>query len=846
MSFKQYSSGGDGGEKKRGEKKRAEKRERKKEKGEKKKRRREIIEPSFENNALQSGQLEYMSIVQMLVDEELREKLWIRFENDHFSTEAPAAIFKRVNALLKAGKDVPSLSVLATDKALPDSARTLLESTLARVDRGLPLTRGEVKIGNKKIPTQSSVDFETHVFDTLDALRFMRKGIEHFTHAIEDATTRGNTDPLDCPRLFEEAAQKVLEIRAAEALSDVTINVGYGTDKNDKKKIKSLIEKIFSPDKPRFKTGFKQYDDDSGGFQAGEVICVGSSPGGGKCVVGETLILTGEGVLEAEEVVGNSFVGYKPSSILVSGEEGPENTSHFYREENVHTIRLETDLGFWNEGTDKHRVRVVGSDGAVVWKRHDEVRVGDYVVIEYGQRMWGTRNLLDADTLRYLGVLAAEGGLSEVPVEVRASSESSVVEFLRALSGSDDYENAEYRVKHKRVADQLRVMLCNLGVVTRTEKDGERYTLTPISVDEVPNLLPRPAVLSRVCSVRKSRKRKTVYDLTVPGTHTFAANGMIQHNTAFMLSTMLNMFHMGISTAMLQLELAEDQVNERLVANIADIDGELIRTGKINEHPKLKKKVEEAWRELDEMGKANKARMQVYAPSECSVHGCEMVFKRFPYRVWFIDYINLMVDDLDWKQLANVVRQFKQLAKKYGIAIVLAVQVNVDAETGEIDVRYSKAIKEHADIFFAWNLTKEDKENGVVWARHIKARQYNMFDFPMGVDLKHARFTSYQGSGIASTERTGEFATAKKSSWKNRNKDVGEKFGDSAKRKPGGKRPQDDLAESMVSEDKAPAVRVTIEELVKRRNAKPKIHVPRDLEDDDEQVEKKRKKRKAS
>jgi hypothetical protein len=218
--------------------------------------------------------------------------------------------------------------------------------------------------------------------------------------------------------------------------------------------------------------------------------------------------------------------------------------------------------------------------------------------------------------------------------------------------------------------------------------------------------------------------------------------------TAFGLSLMTNMARMGTSVAMLQLELTTTQVNERLSANLADTDSELVRSGKLTD--KQKKKIIAANDDFHDELRNARSRLTVFAPSSATIQECEYVFKTFPYRVWFIDYINLLKwegggkerSGEDWTRLSDIVKEFKRLAKKYGIAIVLAVQVNVDKDSGDIEIRYAKAMKEHADVVLVWNLTQDARNEGVVWMRHLKARQYEPFDFPVRVALNHCRFES--------------------------------------------------------------------------------------------------------
>lgn len=231
--------------------------------------------------------------------------------------------------------------------------------------------------------------------------------------------------------------------------------------------------------------------------------------------------------------------------------------------------------------------------------------------------------------------------------------------------------------------------------------------------------------------------------------------------TAFMLTLLTQMSRLGTSCAMLQLELSLMQINERLSSALADVPSEVLRAGRSD--PKIEKRVRDAWAEFHSDLDAVGARASVYAPSTQTVQGCEQVFKQYPYKVWFIDYVSLIEKTgLDgWEKLSEIVKEFKSIAKKYGIVIVMAVQVNWNPDDGEFDIRYAKAMKEHADVVLVWAMTKEDKEAGSVYIRHLKARQYDCFDFQLRPNLKFCRFENMMAESKPKQRRLGKRSSEK-------------------------------------------------------------------------------------
>lgn len=912
----------------------------------------EIVAPEFEGSKLHSGQLEFLTLIRVISDRDLQSRLWPRLTEDHFASDTARAVFTRLRTLQIAGKEWPKLGVLAHDPALPKSAQAQLVAFVAKAETGT--LSPEVDIGNgQKVAVSRPEDFEGHVYDIIDSYRVIRKSWESFIEVTDKIADEGQLDPLAVPEMFERAASEILNLRGKEAIADSLLHFGYGLSDTDNRKRQTEMRKVFAKDRPRFKTGFATYDEKAGGFQPGEVVLLGAGTGGGKCITGDSLVITNNGLLSMEELAGGLPVGYTEAVFEIHGRNGREPTSHLYKEVVNKTIKINTALGFSNRATAAHRVLVV-RDGVVDWRFQKDLVPGDAVVVISGQRLWGSNTQLPSvagvNTLptmslglaKVLGYLISEGhfnkkfsfsnydqevmddyiktfrtvfpdevvrddevlddgrvvgvrhsirpqlvgwlesiglkrGLSDdrsVPRCIRSAPEQFVVAFLQALFEGDGYIQQDnkkqvfYTTTSEELHRQVKLLLLNLGIVTNTIEQyksatngtpgnisraytlvighkyvdvfaerigflssrkkaelvacinrGQRHSVgrkteylhgadtamqivwaairqamsaskmsltklpgghgasgcvrlavsrkkpTKISakrllqfadhlavagteVDTLRFLTRDDVVCDLITSASVVDDTVTVYDFVVPGTHSFCANGLVQHNTAFALSLMNHMARMGTSVAMLQLELTTQQISERISANLADVDSDLVRTNKLS--LAQQKKVAAAWEDFHEELKTSKSRFTVFTPSSSTVQECEYVFKTFPYKVWFIDYINLLKwegggkerSGEDWTRLSDIVKAFKALAKKYGIAIVLNVQVNVDKETGDIEIRYAKAMKEHADVVLVWDLTLDAKKDGVVWLRHLKARQYDTFDFPVRVALNYCRFES--------------------------------------------------------------------------------------------------------
>jgi adenosylcobalamin-dependent ribonucleoside-diphosphate reductase len=107
-----------------------------------------------------------------------------------------------------------------------------------------------------------------------------------------------------------------------------------------------------------------------------------------KCVVGETLVSTGDGLVR----IGSLYQGERPDSfrdevIEVASLDGVRKTDAFYYG-GVRPVReVVLRSGQKVIGTPNHRLLVAGKDG-LVWRRLDEIAEGESVALRYGAELW--------------------------------------------------------------------------------------------------------------------------------------------------------------------------------------------------------------------------------------------------------------------------------------------------------------------------------------------------------------------------------------------------------------------------------------------------------------------------
>ena len=115
-------------------------------------------------------------------------------------------------------------------------------------------------------------------------------------------------------------------------------------------------------------------------------------PGLGKCITGDSLVLTDNGWRPFESFIPVNLRPdtASPCETLVYGLHGVEPTSHVYASGFGRTRRIVTQAGFEIEGTPNHAVLVATPTGPQ-WKCLDTINTDDYVAIGREMNQWGKR-----------------------------------------------------------------------------------------------------------------------------------------------------------------------------------------------------------------------------------------------------------------------------------------------------------------------------------------------------------------------------------------------------------------------------------------------------------------------
>ena len=134
--------------------------------------------------------------------------------------------------------------------------------------------------------------------------------------------------------------------------------------------------------------------------------------GAGKCERYKNLVQTREGFKKIGDICteNSTNMGFSDYNKEVRGENGFKNSTHTYINDAKPIYNIITYFGYEKGAVDKHRIRVF-ENGIIKWKRFDEIKVGDYTVIERDDKydFKGTYNEISVNEAYLIGALIGDG-----------------------------------------------------------------------------------------------------------------------------------------------------------------------------------------------------------------------------------------------------------------------------------------------------------------------------------------------------------------------------------------------------------------------------------------------------
>lgn len=185
-----------------------------------------------------------------------------------------------------------------------------------------------------------------------------------------------------------------------------------------------------------------------------------------------------------------------------------------------------------------------------------------------------------------------------------------------------------------------------------------------------------------------------------------------------------------LSTFRITLEMQEIQETQRLMSHLTGIPLKRFSQAKLNADDK--RKIRDAKKRMDAHGKKHGINYTTHSPKgNLSMDDCLRLAKPFGYKVIVIDYVGLLEEEEgsdQWKSLMNAARTAKNFTRETGTLVILLAQLDDEKEK----LRYSKGMKEHADVLWQWNYAKpEQRELKIIPMEVSKDRDGELMRFEL-------------------------------------------------------------------------------------------------------------------
>jgi replicative DNA helicase len=210
--------------------------------------------------------------------------------------------------------------------------------------------------------------------------------------------------------------------------------------------------------------------------------------------------------------------------------------------------------------------------------------------------------------------------------------------------------------------------------------------------------------------------------------------------------------HQKKTVLVFSLEMTAEQLMDRMAASIGDIPYELIRSGKVFEHPDHSFKASPAISLLKDAPLFIDDRPALSIPQVRA--SARRIHKQSPLSLIVVDYLQLMRAKAESRvmEVTQISQGLKALAKELGVPVLALSQLSRAVETRaekrpvNSDLRDSGAIEQDADvIMFIYRdevYNEQSKYAGIAEIRCTKQRNGPIGDDYLRAQLDRCRFTN--------------------------------------------------------------------------------------------------------
>lgn len=267
-------------------------------------------------------------------------------------------------------------------------------------------------------------------------------------------------------------------------------------------------------------------------------------PRSGKCVVGESWVVTDKGFQQIRDLFEPSHLDgeIREARLSILSHDQIRPVVALYKKTVDQTIRLTTGLGFQLQGTPDHPVLSNGQ-----WVPLNRIQIGQSIALQR-TNYWPSAHAESAywPVIHGLADVYRQSLLSDSPVWQKTGVDPVITKqidrgkglpscilrgnrqvqwiFLHRVFSSD---LTELKSDDISTLAEIQLLLLNFGILSRLDRLEGKLTLLDKAA---------PDMMDHVASIEIVHDEVTVYDVSVPHAHCFIANGIVSHNTLTALS----------------------------------------------------------------------------------------------------------------------------------------------------------------------------------------------------------------------------------------------------------------------------------------------------------------------
>ena len=196
----------------------------------------------------------------------------------------------------------------------------------------------------------------------------------------------------------------------------------------------------------------------------------------------------------------------------------------------------------------------------------------------------------------------------------------------------------------------------------------------------------------------------------------------------------LNMALIDVRTCIVPLEMSKEDMLHRFLANKTQLGmSDITKASELSKEDR--KKAYKIFKDFENKIAESGASIDMFHPNEdIEMEDLLFILKPYEYDVVIIDYIGLLkgVDgDNQWQKMGSAARFAKRWAETTGTTVLVLAQLSED-----MLIRYSRAMKEHADLMWSWNSGKLNETDGktIIRVEPQKGRNQAQSNFYLKVD----------------------------------------------------------------------------------------------------------------